>query len=464
MSTGRAPASEARRRRRPRRGRSAAGRGGGGRRGARLLVGRPLDVQRGRRHARLPRLVVPGRRDPAKGAASAPSSAWTRATTCDGWCSPAEVVERHADDDLSPADAAALAQAGFTSRIDVPLLAGAEVLGVLSLAERRSRAAALGRGARAARVARPPGRRGAALRAPVRGGGRAGRAGWPTCSPPGRRSHRGALGGRHRRRRARRGCRPGARRDVRRPRCTCGATTARSRAAGSRRRGGSAPRTCAADAVAQAGRRPEPAGAGTRGRRQGATGRAAVRRRARRSATWSSRAPLRRQFRPQEVELVDAAGRAGRHRPRSVRARSARCRSRVGDRQRERAVQPLVLLRAAVRRGGAGPPLPPAARPGRGGARRGSSSWRRTGRRSATPCWRRSRASCSPACATRWTSPAGSAAAAFALLLPSTPPGTAAARARGRAHPRAVAGTHPRTTRPGELGRFTMSLGVGRLP
>ena len=49
----------------------------------------------------------------------------------------AEVVERHVDDELSPADAAALAQAGFTSRIDVPLLAGAEVLGVLSLAETR---------------------------------------------------------------------------------------------------------------------------------------------------------------------------------------------------------------------------------------------------------------------------------------------------------------------------------------
>ncbi len=48
----------------------------------------------------------------------------------------AEVVERHADDDLTPADTAALVQAGFTSRIDVPLLAGAEVLGVLSLAER----------------------------------------------------------------------------------------------------------------------------------------------------------------------------------------------------------------------------------------------------------------------------------------------------------------------------------------
>jgi len=49
----------------------------------------------------------------------------------------AEVVERHAGDDLAPADAAALTQAGFTSRVDVPLLAGAEVLGVLSLAEKR---------------------------------------------------------------------------------------------------------------------------------------------------------------------------------------------------------------------------------------------------------------------------------------------------------------------------------------
>jgi diguanylate cyclase (GGDEF)-like protein len=48
----------------------------------------------------------------------------------------AEIVERHVDGDLSPADAAGLAQAGFTSRVDVPLLAGAEVLGVLSLAER----------------------------------------------------------------------------------------------------------------------------------------------------------------------------------------------------------------------------------------------------------------------------------------------------------------------------------------
>jgi diguanylate cyclase (GGDEF)-like protein len=49
----------------------------------------------------------------------------------------AQVVERHVDDELSPADAGALAQAGFTSRIDVPLLAGAEVLGVLSVAETR---------------------------------------------------------------------------------------------------------------------------------------------------------------------------------------------------------------------------------------------------------------------------------------------------------------------------------------
>ena len=50
----------------------------------------------------------------------------------------AEVVERHIDDELSPADAGALAQPGFTSSIDVPLLAGAEVLGILSLAETRA--------------------------------------------------------------------------------------------------------------------------------------------------------------------------------------------------------------------------------------------------------------------------------------------------------------------------------------
>lgn len=50
----------------------------------------------------------------------------------------AEAVERRLGDDLSPADTAALTQAGFTSRIDVPLLAGAEVLGVLSLAEKRA--------------------------------------------------------------------------------------------------------------------------------------------------------------------------------------------------------------------------------------------------------------------------------------------------------------------------------------
>ncbi len=50
----------------------------------------------------------------------------------------AESVERHAEDDLASADAAALAQAGFATRIDVPLLAGAEVVGVLSLAEKRA--------------------------------------------------------------------------------------------------------------------------------------------------------------------------------------------------------------------------------------------------------------------------------------------------------------------------------------
>lgn len=47
----------------------------------------------------------------------------------------ADVVERYAGDDLAPAESAALAEAGFTMRIDVPLLAGVEVLGILSLAD-----------------------------------------------------------------------------------------------------------------------------------------------------------------------------------------------------------------------------------------------------------------------------------------------------------------------------------------
>jgi len=50
----------------------------------------------------------------------------------------AEVVERHVGDDLPPAEAAALEQSGFTSRIDVPLLAGPEVIGVVGIRERRS--------------------------------------------------------------------------------------------------------------------------------------------------------------------------------------------------------------------------------------------------------------------------------------------------------------------------------------
>jgi len=50
----------------------------------------------------------------------------------------AEVVERHADDDkLSAAEAAALRQRGFLSHIDVPLLAGAEVLGIMTVADAR---------------------------------------------------------------------------------------------------------------------------------------------------------------------------------------------------------------------------------------------------------------------------------------------------------------------------------------
>jgi diguanylate cyclase (GGDEF)-like protein len=49
-----------------------------------------------------------------------------------------DVVECHVGDDLLPAEAAAMAQSGFTSRIDVPLLAGPEVLGVVCIRERRA--------------------------------------------------------------------------------------------------------------------------------------------------------------------------------------------------------------------------------------------------------------------------------------------------------------------------------------
>ncbi len=49
-----------------------------------------------------------------------------------------ETIERHADDEaLSPADAAALRSQGLQTRVDVPLRLGEEVLGVLSLVERR---------------------------------------------------------------------------------------------------------------------------------------------------------------------------------------------------------------------------------------------------------------------------------------------------------------------------------------
>ena len=50
-----------------------------------------------------------------------------------------ETIERHSDDDgIAPADAAALHSQRLKSRIDVPLALGDEVLGVLSLGERRS--------------------------------------------------------------------------------------------------------------------------------------------------------------------------------------------------------------------------------------------------------------------------------------------------------------------------------------
>ncbi len=50
----------------------------------------------------------------------------------------AQGAERHVDDDLTPAEAVAFSQGGLKSRFDVPLLAGEEVLGIVSLAERRA--------------------------------------------------------------------------------------------------------------------------------------------------------------------------------------------------------------------------------------------------------------------------------------------------------------------------------------
>ena len=95
-----------------------------------------------------------------------------------------EVVERHADEELSPADAAALTQAGFTTRIDVPLLAGAEVARRPQSRRDPRGAAALAGRARAAGRAGPAGRRDPARDRPLRGGARAVRRGWWRCSAP----------------------------------------------------------------------------------------------------------------------------------------------------------------------------------------------------------------------------------------------------------------------------------------
>ena len=136
---------------------------GGGRRrrrGAGPLVRGPLDVQRRRRHAGVPRVLVSrsgGRADRrlrGRGRRSGPEP--RPAPPGAG----GEVVERHVGRRaLRRPTPRALAQAGFTSRIDVPLLAGAEVLGVLSLAETRAGTPALPGGARAAHDALSPGGR-----------------------------------------------------------------------------------------------------------------------------------------------------------------------------------------------------------------------------------------------------------------------------------------------------------------
>ena len=96
-----------------------------------------------------------------------------------------EVVERHADEELSPADAAALTQAGFTTRIDVPLLAGAEVARRPQSRGDPRGAPALTRRARAAWRAGKAGRGDPARHGPLRGGARAVRAagGAARCRP-----------------------------------------------------------------------------------------------------------------------------------------------------------------------------------------------------------------------------------------------------------------------------------------
>ena len=182
------------------------------------LVGRSLDVQRRRGHPGVPRVLVP-RSGPPRRPADCVGAVIGLDQSHDlrRLVLAAEVVERHVDDELSPADAGALAQAGFTSRIDVPLLAGAEVLGVLSLAETRAGPPPHAGRALPARDARPPGGRHAARGAPGRGGGRAGAAAHRSARRRPR-HRRGALAGGDRRRGAGGGGRPRRRRGVRRGR------------------------------------------------------------------------------------------------------------------------------------------------------------------------------------------------------------------------------------------------------
>ena len=213
-----------------------------------------------------------------------------------------QVVERHVDDELPPADAAALAQAGFTHRIDVPLLAGRRGARRPEPRGDARRAPSLRGGAGPSRGALPPGGRGAARGGALRGRGCAdGAAHGHARRRP--RHLRDAVAGGDRRRGARGG------RAARRaawsatPRCVLrqdDGTFAPAGEAGTGARG----RRLARRRPGAAGRGSRTAGAGADGRRPRPAPAAADGRRARSSGYLELTAALRRPFREAEIELA----------------------------------------------------------------------------------------------------------------------------------------------------------------
>ena len=375
----------------------------------------------------------------------------------------AEVVERHAGDDLSPADAAALAQAGFTSRIDVPLLAGAEVLGVLSLAEKgpvrrlaaedRERLGSLARLAaavlRAARLYESEAERAGRLVALLAAGrGVAASLSVPDIVAAVRDEAAGMIPGVGLRGRGRPA--PG-RRDVRCP--GCGATTRRS----TRR-----PQMARADAIA---RQAVELGRAETARTPDGRARLVTPLLAAGQALGyiEFTAQVLRQFRPQEVELATLlAGQtaAALERARSLRAlqsRSAvdtvsglysrwyfyeRLYAEVARARRYR--EPLALVVAEVDR------------EARLAASRGAAFRDAALAAVARLVLSSLRDKVDVACRL--------GAGRFALLLPNTPPGPSAAGLVAERIRVRVAGTHLSDDEVGELGRFTMSLGVAGYP